>query len=73
MYKIVFRDGLCPRMRMVYGGGTFVHQREKYAVLNSLRPKLFKSEGVARVAAEKLLASCVNTGDSYVIEEVNET
>lgn len=72
MYQIVFRDDTCPRMRFVYGGGSFIYQREKYAVLNSLKPKLFKSEAVARNAAEKLLASCVNTGDSYDIEEVDE-
>lgn len=72
-YRIVFYDSLCPHMRFVYGGGSFVHQKEKYAVFNSSKPKLFNSEAVARNAAEKLLESCVNVGDYFEVEEVNET
>jgi len=72
MYQIVFYDELHPRMRLVYGGGSFVYQREKYAVINSLKPKLFKSKEVARRAAEKLMESCVNTGSFFEIEEVDE-
>lgn len=69
MFKIIFHDIGCMPDE-TYGGGSYIFQGEKYAVLNDEEPKLFKSEKVARNAAEKLLASCVNTGVSYSIEEV---
>ena len=68
MYKIIFHytDGSHDE---TYAGGSFVFSGEKYAMLNDRKPKLFKSEKVARNAAEKLLGSCVNTGVAYTIVE----
>lgn len=68
MYKIVFHypAGMPDE---TYGGGTYVVNGEKYAVLNDEKPKLYKSEKVARNAAESLFWSCVNSGVDYSIVE----
>lgn len=69
MFKIVFHDiGIRPDE--VYGGGTYWFQKEKYAIFNDGKPKLFKSENVAENVAKQLLESCVNTGVGYTVEEV---
>lgn len=51
----------------VYGGGTYIFQGEKYAVLNGDSPKLYKSEKVAERSAKRLFVSCTNTGNGYSI------
>ena len=57
----------------VYGGGSYIFEGEKYAVLDSWNPKLFKSAKVAENAAKKLQESCVNLlGSEYEIEEVED-
>ena len=68
MYKIVFHclGGLPDE---TYGGGSYVVNGEKYAVLDDEKPRLYKSERVARNAAEKLIRSCVNVGVDYSIVE----
>lgn len=66
MFFIVFHysDG---NSSEVYGGGTYIFQGEKYAVMNSDSPKLYKSEKVADRSAKRLRGSCTNTGVDYSI------
>lgn len=69
MYKIVFRYA-GGQADETYGGGSYIVNGEKFAVLNNENPKLYRSERVARNAAEKLFESCVNTGVEASVEEV---
>ncbi len=54
------------------GEGTYIFQGEKYAVFARYlnEAKRYSSKGRAKSAAEKLLASCVNTSSHYEILEV---
>lgn len=67
MYVIYFHQS--KGKKLAYAGGTFKSRGEKFAAVNNDQPKLFKSEKVARSAAEKLFLSCENTGTHYTIEE----
>lgn len=56
-----------------YGGGTFVVNGEKYAVLVSKeKAKRFKSRKIAENSYNKLFKSCVNVMGGFQIEEVME-
>lgn len=72
MYILVFtyHDG---SRSEYYGGGTFVVNGEKYAVLVSKeKAKRFKSRKVAENSYNKLFESCVNVMGGFRIEEVIE-
>ena len=56
----------------VYGGGTYTVHGEKYAVLNSSKPKLYKSKKQAELAGKKLFCSCVNKGTKYEVLETEK-
>lgn len=68
MYKIVFH--YTANCTETYGGGTYIYQGEKYAILNDLQPKLYKSKGMAERSAKQIFQSCSNVGYEYEIVEV---
>lgn len=56
-----------------YGGGSYIFQGEKYAVITSInKAKRFQSRKNAENAHKKLSASCVNVNNEFDILEVEE-
>lgn len=68
--KFIYHQGV--RTVEYYGGGTYQFGGEKYAVLSSSNPKLFKSAKSAENSYHKLMKSCVNVPSEYVVEEVDD-
>lgn len=68
MYKIIFH--FYRTQDETYGGGYYYVNKEKYAVFNSFKPKLFKSEKVAINSAERLINSCINCAEDLDYYEI---
>lgn len=69
--KFIYHQGV--EQVEYYGGGTYRFGGEKYAVLSSRNPKLFKSAKTAENSYHKLMKSCVNVPSEYVVEEIIDT
>ena len=73
IYRLMFiyNDGCHPEY---YCGGTYIYDREKYAVVseNWKKAKLFKSEKMAQNAYDKLYKSCINVGCACEIQYVED-
>ncbi len=56
------------------GNGSYIHQGEKSAILveNYQEAKRYKTKGSATAAVNRLMKSCSNASQDFIIEEVDQ-